>query len=298
MQKNSQHIIQAQGDILKIPTLIDAYSKIKGDLVLNTDLRVDGKVIGKVETDKNIFIGKDGFVKGFLRANNLVSYGRIEGSIIVSGITILHPGSSIFGNLYTKLINVFEGAIVTAHVMSSENLEPIAEAQIRLAEEINSSDLNPITIPLYSNAKISTEEAVIYTDQESVHLHDEEKQWSSIKESSVFSVDNNNYTKLRKPVLSDKEPNYAFNKRKNDVAKPASELNGKSVLFESLLKHSLAENSDFLVDEIEKLNSIVSLNQPGKEINSNDHHGFGFNEVTNLLSRIKNSVVESAEKRV
>ena len=104
-------------------------------MIFSTDVRIDGEVFGKVESIKNVIIGAEGFVKGFLRAKDLVVFGRIEGTIVVSGITILHESASIFGNLYTQVFEVSDGASITAKIVTCEKLEAIDEAQIFLAEE-------------------------------------------------------------------------------------------------------------------------------------------------------------------
>jgi len=121
---------------MKIPTLINSSSKINGELIFTTDVRIDGEVFGKVESDKSVIIGAEGYVKGFLRASDLVVFGRFEGNIIVSGHTILHENASVFGNLYTKSFEVKDGAVLTARIVMYEELEAIDEAQIYLAEEM------------------------------------------------------------------------------------------------------------------------------------------------------------------
>ena len=126
---------QTKQDNVIFPTLINSYSKIAGDICLTTDVRVDGTVYGVIETEKNIYIGTNGYVKGVLRAKNLVSFGRIEGSVIISGISIFHPSSSFFGTLFTKDINVIQGAALSAHIVTYDKLDPIYEAQICLDEE-------------------------------------------------------------------------------------------------------------------------------------------------------------------
>jgi len=264
MLKHSQHIILPEGGNLKIPTLINAFSKITGDLFLTTDLRIDGKIFGKVESDKNIFIGKDGFVKGFVRANNLVAYGRIEGNIIVSGITILHPGSSVFGSLYTKVINVLEGAVITAHVRSYDKLEPIDEAQISLAEKINMPHLSQITVPLYANLESIIDEKVVKTDQKTF---DSKKKESVAPENKEIQVSDTAKTKIV-----------------------------KSVLFESLMNHPVGEYTSFLNSEIEKLNKEAAMPQPQIDSGSNSHNVFKLKEVEKLLHRIKFPGADSEEK--
>lgn len=163
------------GPSMEIPTLINSSSKIKGELMFTSDVRIDGEVFGKVESDKFAIIGAEGYVKGFLRARDLVVFGRLEGNIIVSGTTILHAGSSIFGNLYTKGIEVNEGAIITARVITYDKLEAFDEAQIHLAEEM--IRIQPVrrNSPHFSNDQISfdDEEGTIIGNHELTSLKKE-----------------------------------------------------------------------------------------------------------------------------
>ncbi len=157
---------QTIGHNMDVPMVINACSKMNGELILTTDTRVDGKVFGKVESDRNIIIGTAGYIKGFLRVNNLVSFGRIEGNVIVSGTTVLHPGSSIFGNLYTKVIEVKEGAIITARVSTYEKLEALDEAKLYLAEELFTKQSSRMNNPVYTKEQISFDENEEISDVE------------------------------------------------------------------------------------------------------------------------------------
>jgi cytoskeletal protein CcmA (bactofilin family) len=146
--------------------VMNALSKMSGELILTTDTRIDGKVLGKVESERNVIIGTTGYVKGFLRANNLVVFGRIEGNFIISGTTIFHPGSSIFGNLYTKVLEVKEGAFITAHIKTYLELNTFDEAQIFLAEEMLGIKPNRMNIPAYSTQEIIFDNNIEFVEEE------------------------------------------------------------------------------------------------------------------------------------
>jgi len=145
---------------MKIPTLINSSSKINGELIFTTDVRIDGEVFGKVESDKSVIIGAEGYVKGFLRAKDLVIFGRFEGNIVVSGHTILHESASVFGNLYTRTFEVKEGAVITARVVMYDKLEAIDEAQIYLAEEMIKIEPGRRQVSGPANVKITFDDAV------------------------------------------------------------------------------------------------------------------------------------------
>ena len=107
-----------------------------------------------------MIIGAEGYVKGFLRAKDLVVFGRFEGNIIVSGLTVLHQNASVFGNLYTKTFEVKDGAIITARVVMYDELEAIDEAQIYLAEEMIKVEPSRRQATVPKHAMISFDDAV------------------------------------------------------------------------------------------------------------------------------------------
>lgn len=119
----------------KFPTIINSFSKIAGEISLQTDIRVDGTVYGIVESENNVFIGAEGYVKGIIRAKNLVSFGRIEGTVIILGVSIFHATSSLFGKIFTREISVYAGAYLFGHITTCIDLSPIDEAQINMDEQ-------------------------------------------------------------------------------------------------------------------------------------------------------------------
>ena len=300
------------------PTLINSHSKIAGDICLTTDVRVDGTVYGVIETEKNIYIGADGYVKGVLRAKNLVSFGRIEGSVIISGISIFHPSSSFFGTLFTKDINVKQGAALSAHIVTYDKLDPIYEAQICLDEErtrshsyklkaamspsnptteinsINQTIIEPVVDkePAILKSK-QEEENILETAYRGINSFQEisdskftsiEAGWNDTGEENKVSVITKQPLKIEKETevhiknnASGKEAlerEIVFETKKNDTnyqqaienrKKDQNPATDQSLVFESLLKDSSIKNSDFLFDEVERLNLASMEFLPGKE---------------------------------
>jgi cytoskeletal protein CcmA (bactofilin family) len=193
------------GSNIEIPSLINASSTIRGELVLTTDVRVDGKIFGKIETEQTIIIGIEGFVKGFLRANNLVVFGRIEGNIIVSGETTFHPGASLFGTLYSKVLEIKEGAIINARIGVDDELKPFEEAQLYVAEEMVKLQTNHMHLPLDLNKlmAIGNGSKIIEASQEPVSLNNHVPLNSKpVKELDFSSESKENFDE----ILADKQP--------------------------------------------------------------------------------------------
>lgn len=190
---------------MDVPMVINSCSKMSGELILTTDTRVEGKVFGKVDSDRNIIIGTSGYVKGFLRAKNLVIFGRIEGTIIVSGTTIMHPGSSIFGNLYTNLLEVKEGAILTARINTYVEMKAFDEAQLFLAEEMFRLQYNQIVTSAYSKKENTFDdnfETVENSQNSDILINTEDKKIRSKKKNIYWSKVSTNDTKQYEKTVS------------------------------------------------------------------------------------------------
>jgi cytoskeletal protein CcmA (bactofilin family) len=121
----------------EVPVLIHNGCKMYGELNFNSDTRLDGEHIGLIESDKHLIIGVSGYVKGFIRAESLSCYGRIEGSIIVSGTAHFYRSSEFFGSIYTRNLSVEDGAIVNSYVNTFDNLNAFEEARLYMAQQIS-----------------------------------------------------------------------------------------------------------------------------------------------------------------
>ena len=64
-------------------TLISAGTTIKGDISSNSDLRIDGTIIGNINSNAKIVIGSSGVVEGDIFGNNADIVGKTSGTIKV-----------------------------------------------------------------------------------------------------------------------------------------------------------------------------------------------------------------------
>lgn len=86
-------------------------AKIVGDLLADSNLRIDGEVIGNVSTSAKVVIGENGFIKGNLTCQDADIEGRVEGKLKVDGLLILRDKSSVTGDIRTSKLHVEEGAV-------------------------------------------------------------------------------------------------------------------------------------------------------------------------------------------
>lgn len=94
-------------------------SKVLGDMVTESNLRIDGEVIGNVNVASKIVIGKTGRIKGNLTCGSADVEGEVNGILKVDDLLILRESARIEGEITTQKFQVEEGAIFTGNCRMS-----------------------------------------------------------------------------------------------------------------------------------------------------------------------------------
>lgn len=97
--------------------VIEASTKIVGDIVSKADFRIDGTVEGNITTTGKVVIGKSGKISGKLNCSNADVSGSISGHIQISETLSLMSESYIQGEITTAKLSVEEGAQVDATIV-------------------------------------------------------------------------------------------------------------------------------------------------------------------------------------
>jgi cytoskeletal protein CcmA (bactofilin family) len=87
-------------------TLISHGTTLKGDITSNSDLRIDGTIIGNVHSSAKIIIGANGVVEGDISGNQADIVGRVSGNIRAKDLLQLRGECSVAGNLYAGKLQV------------------------------------------------------------------------------------------------------------------------------------------------------------------------------------------------
>lgn len=85
-------------------------TKIIGDLISESNIRIDGEVIGNISTSSKVVIGENGFLKGNLNCQDADLEGKIEGKLTIEGLLILREQAKVYGDIHTAKLHVEEGA--------------------------------------------------------------------------------------------------------------------------------------------------------------------------------------------
>ena len=86
-------------------------TKIVGDILSESNLRIDGEVRGNVSTSAKVVIGEKGFIYGNLICLEADVEGRIEGKLTIEGLLILRETARIDGDIFTSKLHMEEGAV-------------------------------------------------------------------------------------------------------------------------------------------------------------------------------------------
>lgn len=112
-------------------------SKVVGDMMTQSNLRIDGEVIGNVASAAKVVIGKTGTIKGDLNCGEADIEGTVTGTINVEGLLCLRSTAVIEGELTTAKIQVEEGALFSGNIKMSN-----AKTQLKPIEnEVRQEDL-------------------------------------------------------------------------------------------------------------------------------------------------------------
>ena len=87
-------------------TLISAGTILNGDIISETDLRIDGTIKGNIKCSSKIIIGSTGFVDGNIEGANADITGKVKGNIVVKEFLQLRGECNVTGNLSAAKLQI------------------------------------------------------------------------------------------------------------------------------------------------------------------------------------------------
>jgi cytoskeletal protein CcmA (bactofilin family) len=105
----------------RFDTLVGKTSEIYGRLVLGDSLRLDGKIVGNIESAPNskvtVAIGEDGEVIGDIFAYRVMVAGKVEGNIYATERVEFHKTAQMRGDVTYGSIGIEHGAKIVGLVI-------------------------------------------------------------------------------------------------------------------------------------------------------------------------------------
>ena len=90
--------------------IINAGTKINGDLSSEGDLRIDGSVTGNISVNTKLVLGTSANVVGNISAQNCDISGEIKGNITVNELLTIKATAKILGDIHSAKLIIEAGA--------------------------------------------------------------------------------------------------------------------------------------------------------------------------------------------
>jgi cytoskeletal protein CcmA (bactofilin family) len=87
------------------PTLV-----FKGELIAEEDLVLKGTVEGSIQHTASLKIGKEGTVKGNVKAKYITVEGTVEGDLFGAESVTVQASASVTGNIFARNVSLVEGS--------------------------------------------------------------------------------------------------------------------------------------------------------------------------------------------
>jgi len=104
MSENNHEETQAE-------TIVGPSVKVEGELSSEGNVRIDGQVVGNVQTSQNLAVGEQAVISANVKALNAVIAGKIKGNITVDEALEITETGQIEGDITAKIISIAPGAI-------------------------------------------------------------------------------------------------------------------------------------------------------------------------------------------
>ncbi len=103
---------------------------ISGDVVAQTDIRIDGKVIGNITCSSKVVIGINAQIIGQIKCNDLTLEGKVKGNLEINGSLFFRATSNFEGDVKYKKLIVEEGASINGSLVNvSSMIKPIQQPE-------------------------------------------------------------------------------------------------------------------------------------------------------------------------
>lgn len=91
--------------------IISEGTKIKGDVLANGDIRIDGELMGNISAKGRLVIGLKGRIEGQILCNNIEISGYVKGKITASELINMKSTSQIVGDIVAGKLSVEPGSM-------------------------------------------------------------------------------------------------------------------------------------------------------------------------------------------
>ncbi len=112
----------------KIDSLLGENTIFKGEIEIQGDLRIDGKLEGKIKADC-VIIGEKADIKAEIKTKTISISGRVEGKIIATHLATIEAKGQVYGEIMVQKIAIVEGGIFEGRCTRLKEKETVVESK-------------------------------------------------------------------------------------------------------------------------------------------------------------------------
>jgi len=132
--------------------LIGTGTKIKGNINSEGDIRIDGTLIGKINSKGKVVIGPTGIVEGEITCQNADISGKVKIKITVADVLLLKPTAELSGDIITNKLAIESGATFSGTCSMGAIVKDISSLGSNKDLDQNDEKEELVTIPAEKSA--------------------------------------------------------------------------------------------------------------------------------------------------
>jgi cytoskeletal protein CcmA (bactofilin family) len=117
-------------DSSQLINILSNGTKVKGDIISNGDIRIDGELVGNLATKGKVVVGNSGKIQGEVQASNIEVSGFIKGKVTANELLTMQTAAKIEGDIVAGKLAVEPGAIFTG-TCSMGASKPVHETETK-----------------------------------------------------------------------------------------------------------------------------------------------------------------------
>ena len=117
------------------PCVLGPTLHFKGELYGEEDLEFQGQLEGSIEHTRSLSIGKEGSVKGNIRAKFVIIEGKVEGDVYATESVSVRQTAKVNGNIFAPRVGIADGAHFSGRIdmnhkgVAAKADKPLSEPQ-------------------------------------------------------------------------------------------------------------------------------------------------------------------------
>lgn len=124
-------------------TIVGRGTLLSGSIRTSGNIRVEGKLIGEIESQAKVVVGESAKIEGNIFSLNSEIAGEVKGNLEITGCLVLKPTAVIHGDILAYELQIEPGATFNGScdmkkgkevaITNNENIDSDPESAIKLA---------------------------------------------------------------------------------------------------------------------------------------------------------------------